>query len=99
MAEVKIITRALERRPCVCGATLTVSHMQTERRTELWLCTRHCGARGSTYKGALRRKVRLDLLSWGDLRRNARALIESSEDAPEFSTARPVALETAPANA
>lgn len=99
MAEVKIITRALERRPCVCGASLAVSHMQAERRTDLWLCTRHCGARGLTYKGALRRKVRLDLLSWGDLRRNARALIESVEDAPEFSTAPSVAFESAPANA
>ena len=25
-----------------------------------------CGARGLTYESALRRKLRLDLLSWGD---------------------------------
>ena len=39
-----------------------------------------CGARGLTYEGALRRKVRLDLLSWGDLRRNAEALIAADSD-------------------
>lgn len=82
MAEIKIITAALERRPCVCGATIARSHMHTERGADLWLCTRHCGARGMSYRGALRRKVRLDLLSWGDLRRNARALIDSAEDTP-----------------
>jgi hypothetical protein len=33
-----------------------------------------------SYEGALRRKVRLDLLSWGDLRRSAQALIAADED-------------------
>lgn len=99
MAEIKIITRALERRPCVCGAILAVSHMQTERRTDLWLCTRHCGARGLTYQGALRRKVRLDLLSWGDLRRNARALIDAVEDPPQLSTTVSAPAEVACADA
>lgn len=83
MAEIKIIARATERRPCVCGATIAVSHMQSETKADLWRCTRHCGARGLTYQGALRRKVRLDLLSWGDLRRNARALIDSAEEVQE----------------
>lgn len=80
MAEIKIIARAMERRPCVCGATIAVSHMHSEGKTDLWLCARHCGARGLTYRGALRRKVRLDLLSWGDLRRNARTLVEAAEE-------------------
>ncbi|MBM4263986.1 MAG: hypothetical protein FJ145_21515 [Deltaproteobacteria bacterium] len=87
MAEIKIIARGMERRPCVCGAAIARSPMHTEGKSELWLCTRHCGARGLTYQGALRRKVRLDLLSWGDLRRNARALIDSAEDAHRLCAA------------
>lgn len=98
MAEIKIIAPALERRPCVCGATIARSHMHTERRADLWLCTRHCGARGLSYRGALRRKVRLDLLSWGDLRRNARALIDLAEDAPGFLAAPAAAADGAAAN-
>ena len=38
------------------------------------------GARGLTYEGALRRKLRLDLLSWGDLKRKAQALIEADNE-------------------
>ena len=38
-----------------------------------------------TYEGALRRKIRLDLLSWGDLRRNAQALIEAHSDEQDTS--------------
>lgn len=76
MEAVKIIMPAVQRKPCVCGATLYRSNAATNRlKTEIWLCTNHCGARGQSYEGALRRKVRLDLLSWGDLRRNAQALI------------------------
>ena len=33
-----------------------------------------------TYEGALRRKLRLDLLSWGDLKRKAQALIEADNE-------------------
>ena len=81
MAEIRIISRPVERKACVCGGALTVSQITNDKRTaSLWLCTRHCGARGLTYPGALRRKVRLDLLKWGDLRRNARALAESAEE-------------------
>jgi hypothetical protein len=81
MAEIRIISRPAERKTCVCGGALTVSQITTDKRNaSLWLCTRHCGARGLTYQGALRRKVRLDLLKWGDLRRNARALMDSAEE-------------------
>jgi hypothetical protein len=81
MEAVKIIMPAATAKPCVCGATLSVSRDSTSRRkADLWLCSRHCGARGLSYEGALRRKVRLDLLSWGDLRRNAQALITADED-------------------
>ena len=84
MAEIRIISRPSERKVCVCGGALTVSPITTDKRNaSLWLCTRHCGARGLTYQGALRRKVRLDLLKWGDLRRNARALADSAE-APQI---------------
>jgi hypothetical protein len=73
---VKIILPAPDRKPCVCGATLCLSRVSTKKhRSHVWLCSRHCGARGLSYESALRRKVRLDLLSWGDLRRNAQALI------------------------
>ena len=86
MEAAKIIRPSAERKPCVCGATLYVSRKATIKRTvELWLCTRPCGARGLTYEGALRRKVRLDLLSWGDLRRNAQALIAADADAVDRS--------------
>jgi hypothetical protein len=51
--------------------------------TDVWLCSRHCGARGLTYAGALRRKTRLDLLSWGDLRRATQALIAAHSDEPD----------------
>ena len=81
MEAVKIIMPAAEHKPCVCGATVSVSRMVNARQlTEVWLCSRHCGARGLTYEGALRRKIRLDLLSWGDLRRNAQALIAAEDN-------------------
>jgi len=81
MEAVKIIIPAAERKPCVCGAMLHISRAVTNKRhAEVWLCSRHCGARGLSYEGALRRKVRLDLLSWGDLRRNAQTLIAAEED-------------------
>ena len=81
MEAVKIIYHATERKPCVCGATLCVNRTSNKgRSTEIWLCSRHCGARGLSYEGALRRKIRLDLLSWGDLRRNAQTLIAAHSD-------------------
>jgi len=87
MGAVKIIMPAVERKPCVCGATLYRSSVTTNRRKlQVWLCTTHCGARGLTYEGALRRKVRLDLLSWGDLRRNAQTLIEAENQDEDIIT-------------
>jgi len=83
MEAVKIIHPTIDRKPCVCGATVQMSSAVTNKQKgEVWLCSRHCGARGLTYEGALRRKVRLDLLSWGDLRRNAQTLIaaENQDD-------------------
>jgi len=85
MEAVKIILPAAERKPCVCGAILNI-HRSSGGGRELWLCSRHCGARGASYEGALRRKIRLDLLSWGDLRRSAQALIAAHADT------RPTAL-------
>lgn len=77
----KIIVPAAEKKPCVCGSTLRVHRRASaKRKVDVWLCSRHCGARGLTYEGALRRKVRLDLLSWGDLRRNAQALLAAHCD-------------------
>ena len=35
---------------------------------------------GLTYEGGLRRKIRLDLLSWGDLKRNAQTLIAANTE-------------------
>jgi len=65
-----------ERKPCVCGATLYICRESTERRrNQMWR-----GAHGLTYEGALRRKLRLDLLSWGDLKRKAQALIEADHE-------------------
>ena len=76
MEAVKIITPPAERKPCVCGATLDICRESTEqRRNQRWR-----GARGLTYEGALRRKLRLDLLSWGDLKRKAQALIEADHE-------------------
>ena len=61
MEAVKIIVPAAERKPCVCGATLYMSRAPSRGpSTDVWLCSRHCGARGLTYAGALRRKIRLD---------------------------------------
>jgi hypothetical protein len=79
MEAVKIILPAAQRKPCVCGAILNI-HRSSGADRELWLCSRHCGARGLTYEGALRRKIRLDLLSWGDLRRSAQALIATHSE-------------------
>ena len=87
MEAVKIIMPTVEHKPCVCGATLYRSIVTTNRRkSEVWLCNDHCGARGQTYEGALRRKVRLDLLSWGDLRRNAQTLIEAENEDEDIRT-------------
>jgi hypothetical protein len=84
MEAVKIILPVAQCKPCVCGATLCVRRAPGGgTSTELWLCSRHCGARGLTYEGALRRKIRLDLLRWGDLRRNAQALITHHSDEPD----------------
>ena len=80
MEALKIILPSAERKPCVCGATLFRTNVTRPNSDPIWLCSRHCGARGHTYEGALRRKVRLDLLSWGDLRRNAQKLIEAEEE-------------------
>ncbi len=81
----KIILPAAERRPCVCGATLYRTNVTRPHCEPLWLCSRRCGARGQSYQGALRRKVRLDLLSWGGLRRNAQKLIGTEpEPAGEY---------------
>ena len=80
-----LILPAAERKPCVCGATLYRTNVTRPQREPIWLCSRHCGARGQSYQGALRRKVRLDLLSWGDLRRNAQKLIGAeAEPADEY---------------
>jgi hypothetical protein len=98
MAEIRIISRPVERKACVCGGALTVSQITTDKRNaSLWLCTRHCGARGLTYPGALRRKVRLDLLKWGDLRRNARALAESAEEPQVIVVRQKAQVEPEPA--
>ena len=80
MEALKIILPSAERKPCVCGATLYRTNVTRPHHEPIWLCSRHCGARGHTYEGALRRKIRLDLLSWGDLRRNAQKLIEAEEE-------------------
>ena len=81
MPAVKIIPSTAERKRCVCGATLQMScDPDDSRRTQLWRCNHHCDARGRSYEGALRRKVRLDLLSWGDLRRKAQPLIAAATD-------------------
>ena len=80
MEAIGIVMPTLDRKPCVCGATLQVSRVLTNKRTrEVWLCSNHCGAYGLTYEGALRRKVRMDLLSWSNLKRNAQTLIEAED--------------------
>lgn len=83
MEALKIILPSAERKPCVCGASLFRTNVTRPHSDPIWLCSRHCGARGHTYQGALRRKVRLDLLSWGDLRRNAQKLIEAEDQIDE----------------
>ena len=83
MEALKIILPSAERKPCVCGATLFRTNVTRPHSEPIWLCSRHCGARGHTYAGALRRKVRLDLLSWGDLRRNAQKLIAAEDESED----------------
>jgi len=81
METVKIIMSAAESKSCICGATLfNCRDSNNERDTHVWRCARDCGARDLTYAGALRHKVRLDLLSWDDLRRKTQALIEADSD-------------------
>jgi hypothetical protein len=81
MSEAKIIMPEAEHKPCVCGATVSPSWSSSaKRKVQIWLCSRHCGARGRSYEGALRRKVRLDFLSWGELRRNAKTLMIADAD-------------------
>ena len=81
MTVTKIIMPEAEQRPCVCGAIVSPnSSVTAKREAQIWLCSRHCGTRGRSYVGALRRKVRLDFLSWGELRRNAESLIVADAD-------------------
>jgi len=88
MAQARIITSKTDQKPCVCGAAIAPSHsVSAKGDMQIWLCSRHCGARGYSYQGALRRKVRLDFLGWGEIRRNAAALIKNSfrsTDVSEF---------------
>jgi len=42
--------------------------------------SRHCGARGLSYEGAPRRKVRPGLTQLGDMKRNAQTLISAEND-------------------
>lgn len=79
MEALKVILPSAESKPCVCGATLFRTDVTRPRHEPIWLCSRHCGAYGLTYESALRRKVRLDLLSWGNLRRHAQRLIAADE--------------------
>ena len=82
METLKIVLPSAERKPCVCGATLYRTNVTRPHSEPIWLCSRHCGAYGLTYESALRRKVRLDLLSWANLRRHAQKLI-AAEDEPD----------------
>ena len=67
METVKIIMSAAESKSCICGATLfNCRDSNNERDTHVWRCARDCGARDLTYAGALRHKVRLDLLQAQD---------------------------------
>ncbi len=80
MEAIGIVMPTLDRKPCVCGATLQVARVPTNKCTrKVWLCSSHCGAYGLTYEGALRRKVRMDWLSWSNLKRNAQTLIEAED--------------------
>jgi hypothetical protein len=83
MEALKIILPSAESKPCVCGATLFRTNVTRPGRDTIWLCSRHCGAYGLTYESALRRKVRLDLLSWGNLRRHAQRLIAADEESDD----------------
>ena len=83
MEALKIILPSAESKPCVCGATLYRTSVTRPGRETIWLCSRHCGAYGLTYESALRRKVRLDLLSWGNLRRHAQRLIAADEESDD----------------
>ena len=83
MQALKIILPSAESKPCVCGATLFRTNVTRPGRESIWLCSRHCGAYGLTYESALRRKVRLDLLSWGNLRRHAQRLIAADEESDD----------------
>ena len=83
MEALKIVLPSAERKPCVCGATLYRTNVTRPKDEPLWLCSRHCGAYGLTYESALRRRVRLDLLSWGNLRRNAQKLIAANEESED----------------
>ena len=75
MEAVKIITLPPSENPA-SAAPLSTSAASRRNNTEI-----KCGgARGLTYEGALRRKLRLDLLSWGDLKRKAQALIEADNE-------------------
>ena len=76
MEAVKIITLPPSENPA-SAAPLSTSAASRRNNAEI-----KCGAaaRGLTYEGALRRKLRLDLLSWGDLKRKAQALIEADNE-------------------
>jgi len=81
MEAVKIITLPPSENPA-SAAPLSTSAASRRNNTEI-----KCGAArataaraGLTYEGALRRKLRLDLLSWGDLKCKAQALIEADHE-------------------
>ena len=90
MEALKIVLPSAESKPCVCGATLYRTNVTRPRDEPLWLCSRHCGAYGLTYESALQRRVRLDLLSWGNLQRNAQRLPVASLPPMEIAKVEPL---------
>ena len=80
MEAVKIITLPPSENPA-SAAPLSTSAASRRNNAEIKCgAARATAARGLTYEGALRRKLRLDLLSWGDLKRKAQALIEADHE-------------------
>jgi hypothetical protein len=69
-----------EQKPCVCGGKLYCLRGIHGDGKDGWLCTRGCGAQGSSYAEALRNKLELEALVLRDMRREVKALLRHSTE-------------------
>jgi hypothetical protein len=66
----------MEERKCVCGGVMHYAKGVQRNGDDIYMCL-PCGVSGRSYAGALRTKIRREMLNVRDMRREAKALLSS----------------------